>query len=126
MIDLDFDKLGGVLPAVVQVADRDAVLMLGFMDRKAPQTTLRAGRATFFSRDRQSLRTTFAHIVSIGVDRDRGSVLLRVHRSECEPGEPHGFTDTIDWSSPGGDAALMSGLDSTRSAARGSDYAFHC
>jgi hypothetical protein len=53
-------------------------------------------------------------------------VLLRVHRSECEPGEPHGFTDTIDWSSPGGDAALMSGLDSTRSAARGSDYAFHC
>ena len=82
--------------------------MLGFMDREALQTGLRTGRATFISRDRTSLWTAFAHIVSISVDRDRDAA-ARVHRSNCEPGELPGFADTIDWSSVGGDAALRSG-----------------
>jgi phosphoribosyl-AMP cyclohydrolase len=126
MIDLDFDKVGGLLPAIVQDADNDAVLMLGFMDHEALQTTLRTGRATFFSRDRKSLWTTFAHIVSISVDRDRDSVLLRVRRSDCDSTEPQGFSDTIDWSPVDGDEALRSGADSTWSTGRCSDYSFHC
>jgi phosphoribosyl-AMP cyclohydrolase len=126
MIDLDFDKLGGLLPAVVQDADSETVLMLGFMDRAALQTSLRTGRATFFSRDRASLWTTFDHIVSIAVDRDRDGVLLRVHRSGCGPGELPGFTDVVDWSPADGDAGTRSGAEPSRSARHSSDCAFHC
>jgi phosphoribosyl-AMP cyclohydrolase len=125
VIDLDFDKLGGLLPAVVQDADSNAVLMLGFMDREALQISLRTGRATFLNRDRTALWTAFAHIVSMSVDRDRDGVLLRVRRSTCEPGGLPGFADTIDWSA-GGDAAPRSSADSIRPGGRCSDYAFHC
>jgi len=126
MIDLDFDRLGGLLPAVVQDADSEAVLMLGFMDREALQRSLRTGRATFRSSDRASLWTTFDHIVSIGVDRDRDSVLLRVHRSTCEPGELLGFTDAVDWSAADADAGTGSDTESSLSGRRRSDAAFHC
>ncbi len=52
---LDFDKSGGLLPAIVQHAESGAVLMLGFMDRDALRATLVRRRVVFFSRSRQRL-----------------------------------------------------------------------
>ena len=52
---LDFDKGGGLLPAIVQHADNRAVLMLGYMTREALTETLRRGRVVFFSRSRGAL-----------------------------------------------------------------------
>ncbi len=50
---IDFDKMQGLLPAVVQDAANGEVLMLGFMNREAFEQTLRDGYVTFFSRARQ-------------------------------------------------------------------------
>jgi phosphoribosyl-AMP cyclohydrolase / phosphoribosyl-ATP pyrophosphohydrolase len=52
---LDFDKAGGLLPAIVQHAGSGAVLMLGYMNREALSETLRRRRVVFFSRSRQRL-----------------------------------------------------------------------
>ena len=52
---LDFDKTGGLLPAVVQHAQSGAVLMLGYMNREALRETLARQRVVFFSRSRQCL-----------------------------------------------------------------------
>ncbi|MFM6989323.1 MAG: bifunctional phosphoribosyl-AMP cyclohydrolase/phosphoribosyl-ATP diphosphatase, partial [Arenimonas sp.] len=45
---LDWDKQGGLLPAIVQDADSRQVLMLGYMDRAALRATLDSGKVTFF------------------------------------------------------------------------------
>lgn len=52
---LDFDKSGGLLPAIVQHAQSGAVLMLGYMSREALRETLTRGRVVFFSRSRGRL-----------------------------------------------------------------------
>lgn len=52
---LDFDKGGGLLPAMVQHATTGAALMLGYMSREAVRATLERGRVVFFSRSRQRL-----------------------------------------------------------------------
>jgi len=52
---LDFEKGGGLLPAIVQDADSGAVLMLAYMNREALDKTRATGRVTFFSRSRQAL-----------------------------------------------------------------------
>ena len=52
---LDWDKCGGLLPAIVQHAGNRAVLMLGYMHREALAETLRRGRVVFFSRSRNAL-----------------------------------------------------------------------
>ena len=54
---IDFEKAGGVVPAIVQDARNGRVLMLGYMNREAFQETLRTGRVTFFSRSRRRLWT---------------------------------------------------------------------
>lgn len=52
---LDWNKVDGLIPAIVQDAATRQVLMLGFMSREALTATLRDGRATFYSRTRQRL-----------------------------------------------------------------------
>ena len=54
-MQLDFEKGGGLLPAVVQEAGTGKVLMLGFMNAEALQKTLATGNVTFFSRSRNRL-----------------------------------------------------------------------
>ena len=54
---LDWDKGGGLVPAIVQDADNLRVLMLGYMDRAALEATLATGRVTFFSRSKRRLWT---------------------------------------------------------------------
>src|SRR6266542_1432447 len=84
MIKIDFDKMQGLAPAIVQDADNGEVLMLGFMNLEALEKTLVTGYATFYSRTRQKLWTkgeTSGNrllVVSACTDCDVDTVLLRV------------------------------------------------
>jgi len=80
---LDFAKQGGLIPAIVQDADTGRVLMLGYMDEAALETTRATSRVTFFSRRRGALWTkgeTSGNelvLVSIHADCDRDALLVR-------------------------------------------------
>jgi len=82
-IELDFDKLGGLLPAIVQDAASGTVLMLGFMNREAWDKTLATGQVTFFSRTRNVLWTkgeTSGHVLEVReifTDCDSDTVLIK-------------------------------------------------
>ena len=82
---LDWSKQGGLLPAIVQDADTLRVLMLGYMDRVALDTTLSSGKVTFFSRSRQRLWTKgeesghFLQLVSVEGDCDNDTLLVLAH-----------------------------------------------
>lgn len=79
---LDFDKTGGLLPAVVQHADSGVVLMLGYMNREALRETLTRRRVVFFSRSRQCLwekGETSGHtleLAAVRTDCDRDTLLV--------------------------------------------------
>lgn len=82
---LDWDKGGGLLPAVVQDARTLRVLMLGYMDRAALQATLSSRRVTFFSRSKGRLWTkgeSSGHVldlVSLDLDCDGDTLLVLAH-----------------------------------------------
>ena len=82
---LDFDKMGGLLPAIVQDAGTAKVLMLGFMNREAYAKTVETGKVTFYSRTRQKLWTKgeesghFLYVVSIKADCDGDTLLIQAH-----------------------------------------------
>jgi len=84
MVELDFDKLNGLIPAVLQDAESAEVLMVGFMNHAALEQTLRTGYATFFSRTRNRLWTkgetsgNRAQVISVCTDCDQDTLLLRV------------------------------------------------
>jgi phosphoribosyl-AMP cyclohydrolase len=83
---MDFSKLGGLVPAVVQDVESREVLMVGFMNETALAETRRTGFATFFSRSRNALWTkgeTSGNRLAVErvlVDCDEDSVLLLVRR----------------------------------------------
>jgi phosphoribosyl-AMP cyclohydrolase len=83
-VEIDFDKMQGLAPAVIQDAATGELLMLGFMNREALDTTLRTGFVTFYSRTRQKLWTkgetsgNRLEVVAAWTDCDRDTVLLRV------------------------------------------------
>ena len=54
---IDFEKMGGLVPAIIQDADTKNVLMLGFMNEEAYKKTVKTGKVTFWSRTRQTLWT---------------------------------------------------------------------
>ena len=68
---IDFDKCGGLVPAIIQDATTKVVLMLGYMNEEALQKTQETGLVTFFSRSRQCLWTkgetsgNYLHLVDI-------------------------------------------------------------
>lgn len=94
---IDFGKMGGLVPAIIQDAGTRQVLMLGYMNAEAYDKTVREGRVTFYSRTRQCLWTkgetsgNFLQVVSINDDCDHDTLLIRVH-----PAGPvcHTGTDT--------------------------------
>ena len=102
-IQLDFDKLDGLLPAIVQDADTGAVLMLGFMNREAWDKTLRLGKVTFFSRTRNVLWTkgetsgNFLEVREIFSDCDSDTVLIKAvpHGPTCHTGATSCFFNKI-------------------------------
>ena len=103
--DLDFEKMGGLLPAVVQDSSDGEVLMVGFMNRPAMEHTLQEGYVTFFSRTRNQLWTkgessgNRLRVVSAHTDCDRDTLLLRVTVEGagvvCHRGSRSCFTDPI-------------------------------
>lgn len=82
---LDFDKLNGLVPAIVQDATTRKVLMLGFMNKAALEKTRELGRVTFFSRTKNRLWTKgeesghFLEVVSITDDCDHDTLLIQAH-----------------------------------------------
>jgi phosphoribosyl-AMP cyclohydrolase len=83
---IDFDKAGGLVPAIAQDADSGAVLMLAWMNREAFEETLRTRRAVYFSRSRNRLwrkGEESGHVQEVRevyVDCDADTVLLKVHQ----------------------------------------------
>ncbi|HOH71457.1 MAG TPA: phosphoribosyl-AMP cyclohydrolase, partial [Paludibacteraceae bacterium] len=82
-MDLDFDKMGGLIPAIVQDANTNKVLMLGYMNREALEMTNKTGKVTFYSRTKKRLWTkgeesgNFLHVVDILVDCDKDTLLIK-------------------------------------------------
>ncbi len=83
---MDYGKLNGLIPAVVQDDQSNEVLMVGFMNETALAETKRSGYATFFSRTRGKLWTkgetsgNRLRVQKILVDCDEDTVLVRVKR----------------------------------------------
>jgi phosphoribosyl-AMP cyclohydrolase len=94
---MDFSKLNGLIPAVIQDADTGEVLMVGFMNQDALDRTIESGFATFFSRTRNTLWTkgeTSGNRLKVDrvlVDCDDDTVLVMVTRlgdgNVCHTGE---------------------------------------
>ncbi len=83
--EIDYSKLNGLVPAIVQDAQSRVVLMLGFMNREALEKTEQTGKVTFFSRTRKRLWTkgeesgNFLEVVEIIPDCDRDTLLVRAN-----------------------------------------------
>lgn len=83
-VELDFGKLGGLIPVVVQDYETQEVLMVAFMNEEAWRKTLETGKATYWSRSRGELWTkgatsgNFQEVKEIYVDCDNDTVLLKV------------------------------------------------
>ncbi len=103
---MDFSKLDGLVPAVVQDAESNEVLMVGFMNEEALAKTRTTGYATFYSRSRQKLWTkgetsgNRLAVVSLATDCDDDTVLVKVRRegdgNVCHTGERSCFFKAID------------------------------
>ena len=103
---MDFSKLDGLIPAVVQDADSHEVLMVGFMNEEALARTRDTGFATFFSRSRNTLWTkgetsgNRLQVQRLLKDCDDDTVLLRVRRlgdgNVCHTGARTCFFRDID------------------------------
>ena len=84
-MEIDFEKMGGLVPAIIQDATTKTVLMLGYMNKEAYDKTTKTGKVTFFSRSRQCLWTkgetsgNFLELVDIMVDCDNDTLLVKVN-----------------------------------------------
>lgn len=81
---LDYDKMNGLVPAIIQDAKTKNVLMLGFMNRDAYKQTMESGKVTFYSRTKGRLWTkgeesgNFLNVVSVKEDCDNDTLLIKV------------------------------------------------
>jgi len=84
-MELDFNKMNGLIPAIIQDSQTNKVLMLGFMNEEALEKTQATGKVTFFSRTKNRLWTkgeesgNFLHVISITEDCDQDTLLIKVH-----------------------------------------------
>ena len=126
---VDWDKAGGLVPAIVQDADSLRVLMLGYMDRAALAATREAGLVTFFSRSKGRLWTkgeTSGHmldVVSIEADCDADAllVLARPRGPTCHLQRASCFADAPVSSAAGRVLARLDRLVAAREAQRPQD-----
>jgi phosphoribosyl-ATP pyrophosphohydrolase/phosphoribosyl-AMP cyclohydrolase len=103
---MDFSKLDGLVPAVIQDWETNEVLMVGFMSPEALDVTRRTGFATFFSRSRRALWTkgetsgNRLAVVEILTDCDDDTVLVKVKRlgdgNVCHTGARSCFFRVLD------------------------------
>ncbi len=84
-MEIDFNKMDGLVPAIIQDAQTDKVLMLGFMNVEAYQKTVETGKVTFWSRTRNTLWTkgetsgNFLNVVEILNDCDQDTLLIKAN-----------------------------------------------
>lgn len=84
-MELDFEKMGGLVPVIVQDNYTNKVLMLGFMNKEALDKTNETGKVTFFSRTKNRLWTkgetsgNFLEVISIKEDCDHDTLLIKVN-----------------------------------------------
>ncbi len=82
---LNFEKMGGLVPAIIQDAETRQVLMLGFMNEEAYQKTVETKKVTFWSRTRNCLWTkgetsgNFLNLVDIKIDCDNDTLLVKAN-----------------------------------------------
>jgi phosphoribosyl-ATP pyrophosphohydrolase/phosphoribosyl-AMP cyclohydrolase len=103
-MNINFSKLNGLVPCVVQDAKTSKVLMLGFMNEEAYQKTLREKRLTFFSRSKQRLWTkgetsgNFLELVDTLIDCDNDTLLFKVNPKgpACHTGADTCFEEKND------------------------------
>jgi phosphoribosyl-AMP cyclohydrolase len=105
MIALNFDKLSGLVPAIAQDHRTGEVLMLAFMNAAAWQATLETGRATYFSRSRQTLWVkgetsgNVQLVREIRIDCDQDAVVLKVEQvggAACHTGHRSCFHQIVE------------------------------
>lgn len=93
-MNIDFEKMNGLVPAIIQDSITKNVLMLGFMNEEAYQKTLATKRVTFYSRSRKCLWTkgetsgNYLELVSMKPDCDNDTLLVKVipHGPTCHTG----------------------------------------
>jgi phosphoribosyl-AMP cyclohydrolase len=118
-MEINFDKMQGLAPAVIQDAGTGELLMLGFMNREALETTMRTGFVTFYSRTRKSLWTkgetsgNRLAVTAAWTDCDRDTVLFRVRvlgeGKVCHTGSRSCFTEELQLR-----AAAIAGAEETQ------------
>ncbi|WP_319406661.1 phosphoribosyl-AMP cyclohydrolase [uncultured Desulfosarcina sp.] len=105
MIELNFEKMGGLVPAIAQDVKTGEVLMLAFMNPAAWEATLRTRRATYYSRTRDTLWVKgltsghIQHVKEIRVDCDDDTVLLKVEQvggAACHTGYASCFFKRVE------------------------------
>jgi phosphoribosyl-AMP cyclohydrolase len=104
-MEIDFDKMDGLAPAIVQEDTTGEVLMVGFMNSEAFARTVDTGYVTFYSRTRQELWTkgetsgNRLRVITAFTDCDRDTVLLRVQVEGdglvCHTGTKSCFTEML-------------------------------
>ncbi|MDR0546811.1 MAG: bifunctional phosphoribosyl-AMP cyclohydrolase/phosphoribosyl-ATP diphosphatase HisIE [Dysgonamonadaceae bacterium] len=101
-MNLDFNKTGGLIPAIIQDNQTSKVLMLGYMSPEALAKTQETGKVTFFSRTKNRLWTkgetsgNFLEVVSIAEDCDKDTLLIKVNPQGpvCHTGSDTCFSET--------------------------------
>ena len=105
MIKLDFKKTGGLVPAIAQDNATGEILMLAYMNQEAFAATLSSGKATYYSRSRQTLWVkgeTSGHVQvvkEIRIDCDNDTVLLKVEQlggAACHTGHRSCFYKKVE------------------------------
>jgi phosphoribosyl-AMP cyclohydrolase / phosphoribosyl-ATP pyrophosphohydrolase len=84
-MNINFEKQGGLVPAVIQDVNTNTVLMLGFMNKEAYEKTVAEKRVTFFSRTKNRLWTkgetsgNFLNVIDIKIDCDEDTLLIKAN-----------------------------------------------
>lgn len=108
-MNIDFDKMNGLVPAIIQDVNTKNVLMLGFMNEEAYQKTMTTGKVTFWSRSRNTLWTkgetsgNFLELAEMKIDCDNDTLLVKAvpHGPTCHKGtdtcwgEENNYSDLI-------------------------------
>ena len=102
---VNFEKQGGLVPAIAQDAATGQVLMMAWMNREAYEETLRTGRACYFSRSRNRLwrkgeeSGNVQEVKAVFIDCDADTILLKVKQiggAACHEGYPSCFFRQVE------------------------------
>ncbi|MCF8068240.1 MAG: phosphoribosyl-AMP cyclohydrolase [Desulfobacterales bacterium] len=105
MVNIDFEKAGGLIPTIAQDFETGEVLMLAYMNKEAWEHTLSSGKATYFSRSRQTLwikgetSGNVQIVKEIRIDCDDDTILLKIEQiggAACHTGHKSCFYKCIE------------------------------